>query len=291
MNNPVLAIDGGGTKCKATLYDHTGALLAEAVSGPANLFLDFELAKQSIMNAANACLLQTNSQRSDTISIADVILSAGCAGANIKTAATQFNQWKSEFYQKFVTTDLHISCLAANHNKDCGLVIVGTGSAVARFKNNKVTQFGGHGFELGDKASGAWMGKSAIKTALECLDCLHDDDEFVSMVMRTTKCHDGQEIISKYAKESAATFASLAPEVFRLANSGNKLAHRIVAQGANYICSILRNNDFASLPDCYIVGGIADALLPYLQSQLGFSIQLADTQAEYGAFLYAQTQP
>ena len=47
-----LGIDGGGTKCRVRLENAQGTLLAEAVSGAANIATSVEVAQQSIIDAS-----------------------------------------------------------------------------------------------------------------------------------------------------------------------------------------------------------------------------------------------
>jgi len=52
----ILGVDGGGTQSRARLCSNSGQLLAEAVSGPANLRLGIEASFSSVVEAARKCL-------------------------------------------------------------------------------------------------------------------------------------------------------------------------------------------------------------------------------------------
>jgi glucosamine kinase len=52
----LLGVDGGGTQSRARLSTYSGRLLAEAVSGPANLRLGIGASFSSVVDAARRCL-------------------------------------------------------------------------------------------------------------------------------------------------------------------------------------------------------------------------------------------
>src|SRR5689334_8118072 len=71
----ILAIDGGGTRTRCTLFRRDGAVLATAESGASNhLLVDAETVRGSIAAAAGAVLQDAG------LCAADVFVSAGLAG-------------------------------------------------------------------------------------------------------------------------------------------------------------------------------------------------------------------
>ena len=75
-----IGVDGGGTKCKARLESSSGALLAEAVTGPANPATDFALAVESILQACQQVVQQAG--YTDTaLAYCHVVM--GLAGVNV----------------------------------------------------------------------------------------------------------------------------------------------------------------------------------------------------------------
>jgi len=51
-----IGVDGGATSCHARIRDMDGNLLGEGCSGPANIQLDFDLARESISAASKEAL-------------------------------------------------------------------------------------------------------------------------------------------------------------------------------------------------------------------------------------------
>ena len=105
-----LGIDGGGTKCRVRLENAQGTLLAEAVSGAANIATSIEVAQQSIIDATTHALQQAGLGLS---TLGAIYAYAGLAGAGIAGANKKMAQWKHPFAQFNFSNDLQIACKGA----------------------------------------------------------------------------------------------------------------------------------------------------------------------------------
>ena len=299
-NEWIIGIDGGGTKCRAVLYNAQGSKLAESVTGPANIFADFDGALHSIQSACEQALdtynLANKHQPWHPLTLNDCTVSAGCAGAGVGSAYERFVQWQHPFKQLFLRTDIHFSCMAANMGQSCCLIIVGTGSCIAFYEPlasvDKVQQtglklFGGHGFLLGDIASGAWLGKKAVSWFLQALESpTHDRDLFDIMASRIGTSVSG--IIEKYGRANAGEFGQLVP---MLLSTQDKSIHvqDWLQQGADYLIDIVKEHANSD-QSIFIDGGLAQIYKPILKSQLALDIYSPKEEASYGAYLYALSQ-
>ena len=302
MDKLILAVDGGGTKCKASLYNEAGEVLGSATSGPANVFSDFKQACNSIVEAADECLKQVNQPfQAKPIQLNDLLLSAGCAGAGIPQAVRVFDEWQSPFKHKLLTSDLHISCLAANKGQDCVLAILGTGSSFAVLKDASCHQYGGHGFVLGDQASGAYLGKRALQVCLAYfdrvamgsikLDSNSGTERFVDSISELASVRSSEDIIQRYAKASPELFARLTPEIFLLANQHNKTALALINESCEYIVDMFAEfaHGQSKVQDlsCFLAGGLSQSYLPYLENEYNLKLRISSNAAEFGAYLHA----
>jgi glucosamine kinase len=298
MDSLILAVDGGGTKCKASLFNQAGNVLASAISGPANVFSDLNQACCSIVEAANECLKQVNQCfKANPIQLNDLLLSAGCAGAGISQAAVAFDAWQSPFKHKLLTSDLHISCLSSNNGEDCVLAILGTGSSFAVLKEGSCCQYGGHGFVLGDHASGAYLGKRALQVCLTYFERsktssvkIESDkavERFVNSISRIANVRGTQTIVEQYAKASPNIFAKLAPKIFELAQQHNETAIELINESCKYVVDMFRVIGQGEELPCYLTGGLSQSYLPYLENQNNFKPHISSNAAEYGAYLHA----
>jgi glucosamine kinase len=299
MDKLILAVDGGGTKCKASLYNEAGEVLGSATSGPANVFSDFKQACTSIVEAANECLKQVNQRiQAKPIQLNDLLLSAGCAGAGISQADRAFNEWHSPFKHKLLTSDLHISCLAANKGENCVLAILGTGSSFAVLKDASCHQYGGHGFVLGDHASGAYLGKRALQVCLAYFDRLATGsaevagdkavERFVDSISKVAKAQSVEDIVQQYAKASPEIFATITPEIFALANKHNKTAVTLINEACEYIVDMFTEIRESDAQPCFLAGGLSQSFLPYLENEYNLKLRISSNTAEYGAYLHAR---
>jgi glucosamine kinase len=293
-----IGVDGGGTHCRASLYDNHGNTISTGNAGGANVFSDFISAMQQISLAIDVAI--NNSKLS--IDKKSLIVGAGCAGGQTKQAQQNLMQWNSPYKHLFMTSDLHASCLAANSSRDCVILITGTGSSIAHYHNERVTQYGGHGFIHGDEASGAWLGLSAIQLLLRNEDNLVQDQQFCSAIsqaigMNYQSQHSDNKhntnvdyILSHFKAKGAADYAKLAPVILRLQRSGNATASKLVSQAVDYLYSILLSNSLHCGPTVFMTGGLAKSYQPLLQKKLGQEVQLMRRPAQDGAMLFAKSE-
>lgn len=281
----IIAIDGGGTKCKASLYDPKGQAIATCQTGPANFFADFEFALASINQACEQLLVAANNQKTLSLKASDCFLSMGCAGASIPATKSKVSQWQHPYAGVALTTDIHISCLAANRGKDCALAITGTGSSIAIYQNNTMKQFGGHGFLLGDIASGAWLGKNAVSWFLQTLEKPSDDLSLLTALTQSLGT-DANNIVQDYGQAKAAKFASLAP-VLLLEKSNSPNVKRWLKEGLDYLTTILQEHAAADT-DIFIDGGIAHIYQQALSERLMRPVARPKLDAVAGAYEFAK---
>lgn len=288
----VIGIDGGGTKCKAGLFDKKGRLLGTSVTGPANIFSDFDTALVEIEKACDLLLKNAQTDLGINIQKSDCIVSAGCAGASISSAQMRFLEWQHPFLKLILSTDIHIAALGAAQGEDCFLAIVGTGSCFALYENQQIRQFGGHGFLLGDFASGAWLGKMAVTWFLQALEG-HINDAALHDVLSRELGIDAQLIIEKFGQGQGRDFAQLLPCLLLVQEQSIEL-QKWLQQGLEYIykMSVLHNSN--NLP-IYMMGGLKSLYLNELNKaknkKMKAALNMSDLQLEpvHGAYLYARS--
>jgi glucosamine kinase len=282
-----LGIDGGGTKCKARLEDAQGNLLAEAIAGPANAAHNLTASIDAVLEASNKAIANANI---DGLTLDQIHAGIGLAGINIPRVKQSLVKHALPFASSQITTDLHIACLGAHLGQDGAIVIVGTGSSGIAIRDGQQFEVGGHGFVVGDKGSGAWLGKMAISHCLETLDRITPSNLLSEQVMATLKCANAYDLVSVTLEAKSALYASIAPLVFKLAASQQEDALLLVNQGASYINKMCQGLLSTKLDPLSLIGGITQPLMPYLDSQLQQVIQPAQASPEQGAILYAKTK-
>ena len=280
----IIAIDGGGTKCDAGLFNPSGELVATALSGPANVFTNFDGAIEAIELACVQLIDTANSQVSTNRKLTkrDCFLSLGCAGGGVESAKLKFEKWPHQYAGAVLNTDAHVSCLAANKGEPCALFIIGTGSCLAVFQNQEVKQFGGHGFLLGDCASAGWLGKQAVSWYLRANEIPHYDSKLKS-ALEDLLGNNISDIIEQYAQASAGKFGALVPHILAEQQS-SPTVKKWLDEGAQYVSDLLVQHTSKDLP-VFLTGGLALVYEPLIDRMSGRSIHPPNENAVYGAFL------
>jgi glucosamine kinase len=282
-----LGIDGGGTKCKARLEDAQGNVLAEAIVGPANAARNLTGSVEAVLEASEKVIAKANIIG---LTVNNIHAGIGLAGINIPQVKQAFLKQFLPFASWHVTTDLHIACLGAHLGQDGAIVIVGTGSSGIAIHNSQHLEIGGHGFVVGDKGSGAWLGKMAISHCLETLDGIVPNNLLCEHVMRLLNCDNAYDLVNLTLEAKPVFYASIAPLIVQLATGKQEDALLLVNQAATYINKICQRLLSDNLKHLSLIGGLTQPLLPYLDSQLQTIIQPAKATPEQGAILYSKTK-
>lgn len=163
----VLAIDGGGSGCRAALADRAGRVLARAEGGPANIASDPDGAIRHL-RAISAAVLRG-------LPPDGVRVVMGLAGVNAMAGMADLRaqlQAGLPFASVRIETDARIAVAGALQGADGVVAVLGTGSVFAVQRGGAMRQVGGHGLILGDEGSGAWLGRGLLSAAARAADGL-----------------------------------------------------------------------------------------------------------------------
>lgn len=283
-----LGIDGGGSKCKARLENANGDLLSEFTSGPANPSRDYDLTVSSLREAIQGVYLEAKLALSET---KNTYATVGLAGVNIASCLNKMTQWQHPFASLDLTTDLHIACVGAHAKATGAIVIIGTGSSGLICQGGAQIEFGGHGFLLGDKGSGAWFGAQSVSYALECLDGIKNNSLFIDAILQQSKCNTSNQLVESFMRASPSEFARFAPLVFDFAEKyRDPVAVALVQQGADYVntlCKVMLDHKPSRFA---FIGGLAPKIIPWLESDIQSQLSAPLNPPEVGAILLARQQ-
>ncbi|MEW9799292.1 BadF/BadG/BcrA/BcrD ATPase family protein [Alteromonas sp. CYL-A6] len=286
MTSYYIGIDGGGTQCRAILVNAQGETLATAKGGPANIVRDAARARESVLTVCKSAL----SQSGLGLAMSDVVVCAGLAGANIPQAKAAFLQWPHPFRTLYVISDLHAACLGAHGGRDGAVLVCGTGSAATCFANGRFTDTGGHGFMLGDMASGAWLGLEAVRHTLMAMDALIPMDSLAQKVCEYLHVNADFDLVAAVSDYQSNDYAALAPEVVRLARAGDPASERLLQSGSDYLSAVAtRMLDGNALPLAF-VGGLSGVYQTRLPAHVQSRIITPEDSPEKGAVAFAVRQ-
>lgn len=280
-----LGIDGGGSKCRALLYSKNDGILGEGLAGPANPVQGLERAQGAIVASAQQALASAGLSAN---LLGHLIVGAGLAGINAPRTRGLMEAWAHPFGAFYLTTDLHIACLGAHQGEEGAVIITGTGSSGFAQVGQAQQFLGGHGFPLGDKASGAWLGLAAVQATLLALDGLGPETSLAGAVLAETQCADSTALMDSYSGQASAAFAKLAALVFAQAQAGDRVAERIVEDGAAYLSAMAEQLTRVGSPRLTMIGGLTQLWQPYLAPKVAAKLAPALQTPEMGAVYFAQ---
>lgn len=286
----ILAIDAGGTKTLGLLKSLRTQETWYFRDGSASLSHDLSSACDRIEKVAKM-LLEKASCKAE-----QVVLVCGAAGAgNSRNRKVLEDQLNPIFSDVIISNDGRTSLYGAGLGKPIIVLAVGTGSVAMRLdKNNVETQFGGWGFVAGDLGSGAYMGKQLVSLALVQLDkrqlkcdILMNETAFRMSGKKLFKDKDAVQAIAEWIQSATPTdYASFAPLIFEYADR-SLFAQKILKDAALWIEDLAetagyKSERFADLP-IVIIGGLAQAIKPYLSIKFANSLVAAKGNALDGA--------
>ncbi|SHF01879.1 glucosamine kinase [Microbulbifer donghaiensis] len=280
-----IGIDGGGSKCRASIVDADNRVLGTGVAGPANPLHGYAQTIDSIVRSAALALAEA---KLPPETLGELVAGVGLAGVNMPRLYSEMASWAHPFKKMYLTTDQHSACLGAHRGGDGAVIIAGTGSCGYAWVNGQSKLVGGHGFPHGDKGSGAWMGMEAVKYVLMALDGLAEDSRLKSEVLKTLDAGDANEVFEKIGGKSSSHYARIAVPVIECAEAGDPVAVAIVRDGAAYISDLADKLLELKPPRLSMIGGLAPRLRPWLAPHVVERLAEPLDAPEIGCVYFAQ---
>lgn len=247
-DSAVLAIDGGGTRCRIALASDTGTTVIEA--GPANAFTDFDGSVQCLLNG-----LADLSDRAgaDFETLCDCPAFVGLAG--VMGPETEARLAAALPLTQARYADDRVAALrGALGPRDGVIAHCGTGSFFAAQWKGAARLAGGWGAVLGDEASAQWVGRLALAAALRQVDGFDAPSACLDGLLDQFGGPNG--ILDFASTAVPETFGSLAPTITHHAADGDPAARMILQSGANHIADgLLQMGWTPGIPIC-LTGGI-----------------------------------
>ncbi|QRN39000.1 BadF/BadG/BcrA/BcrD ATPase family protein [Pectobacterium carotovorum] len=270
-------VDGGGTGCRARIYQADGMPLGQGHGGRANLLLGVENVRQSVDDAIAQALKHSGLSPDD---VSRLKVGLALASAEHRAAYDAFLALPHPYAAQVLNTDALGACLAVNQGKDAGVVIAGTGSCGLAWQNRTITAYGGHEFPISDQGSGARLGLAALQHTYDVLQgwCAPSvlsqriDDFFSASVAPAQAANtlDALQTFSQQAKPG--DYAQFARHVFDCAQQDDTVSYALLAQTASEIGLLLAAVARHTPPRLSLMGSIGLHIRPWLtdewQSQL-----------------------
>ncbi len=279
-----LGVDGGGTRCRARIEDDGGRVLGEASSGPATTRIGVEKAWRSIMAATEAAAAQARLSHAD---FGRMHAAIGLAGLGRRGAEAALKNIAHPFASTVFISDGMAACLGAHSGADGAIVVAGTGSVGVGLIGGREIRIAGYGFPVSDEGSGADIGLQVVRLALRAAD---RRSEMTPLLAEVLSAFDGDPYQAvAWSEEARATdYAAFAPIVMRHANFGDPVGRRIVERAADAIGDLLDLFLARGIDRLSLVGGLSEAITPWLTPDLRDRLKRPDADAAAGALLVAR---
>ncbi len=257
--SPVIAIDGGGTRCRFALAQPGQRILVEA--GPANATSDFRATIDCMMSGLTALANEANVSVDSLYNLPAFV---GLAGVKSRETIDRLTQ-ALPLTQPFYAEDRLAAVRGAIGTQNGFLVHCGTGSFFAVQMDAHQRFAGGWGSVLGDEASAQWVGRQALILTLQHVDGFLPASTLAQELLARFEGTDG--ILNFASQATPDQFGSLAPMVTEQARSGDVIGKQVMQTAASYIATGLDQMGWTTdMPICFS-GGIGPECTAYLPSE------------------------
>lgn len=278
----LIAVDAGGTGCRAAAGTAARGILADARGGPANVENSFDGAIANITAAVQDAL--GNAGLGDT-PMRQITGHVGAAGAN--SAETMAQVVAALPYGRInVSGDKETTVAGALGEHDGYVLGIGTGTFISRQRAGEVRTVSGWGFQISDQASGAWLGHRLLERTLMAFDGIEPHSDLTRRMLDRMGGLHGMRGFCLTA--TPTDYATLAPEVLTAAQDNDTAALRIIAQAVMFLEKGLAALDFAPGDRLCLTGGVGPHYRAYLSADTVRNVVAPQGNAMQGAFTLAR---
>lgn len=281
---PLIGVDGGGTSCRAALV-LPGGRRVEVRGGSANVS-DFTSAVDMIAATIAALARDAGAGRGDLAGAALHLGLAGVTGPAMAARVRAALAPRLTLGRIGVSGDQTTTIAGALGEADGAVAGIGTGSFVGRQSGGRIQSLGGHGFLLGDQASGAWLGQRLLQELMLACDGIiaHSD---LTRSLYADHGNDRAGLIAFAIAARPADFGRFAPRIVAAAGAGDPVAARLMREGADYIVAALAALGWTAGEPLCLTGGLGPAYRDWLPDTIAARITVPRGSALEGALALA----
>ena len=274
----LIAIDGGGTGCRALIAAPGGRGLARAEGGAANINSDPQGALRNIVETAWAAAEKAGLEPAI---LQEAVAVLGLAGANVGVNGEQLRR-QLPFALSAVHSDAVIATRGALGANEGVMGILGTGSVFTAQKRGKIRMIGGWGFAVGDLGSGARIGRALLERTLLAYDGIRPASALSREVMRRFDDEPGH-IAAFATKARPGEFATFAPLVLDETYRDDLVACEVASEAVRDVEQALDTVMPAGCDRLCLLGGLAPLFAPRLAERYRVILRTPNGDALSGA--------
>lgn len=256
----IVAVDGGGTGCRAGIFSLSKELLGSAEGDSANITTDFDASRENILSTVRHAY--NDAQRPEDNMQYDVAC-LGVAGANVGNASLKLKS-TLPFGVSQVLSDREITVQGALGEHDGAVAQVGTGSFFSVRRSGKWQHAGGWGFQLSDDCSGAYLGRKLLRATVAAYDGLVERSALTQNILNQFG-GSPNELVQFIQSATPRDYGSFVPALIAAHQEDDVVANAILLAANGRLVSYLDALDVLSTNRLCLTGGVASvyqALLP-----------------------------
>ncbi|HCQ64505.1 MAG TPA: ATPase [Rhodobacteraceae bacterium] len=276
----VIAIDGGGTRCRLVLDRADGRLTAE--TGPANVATDFDAALGEIRRGLDLLADKAGMTAGE---IAALPAYLGLAGASDRALCARVAAALPFAFVR-VEEDRAAALQGALGDVDGAIAHCGTGSFFGLRQGGTARFIGGWGARLGDEASSFWVGRMALTGTLAAVDGLRSPSALSDALL--ARWHTPGGLVGFANRAIPGAIGEIAPEVAAAARAGDALGREVMLAGATHVADMLGRIGWQPGLAISFTGGLAPTYAPYLPQSMQAALVEAKAPPIEGAIALAR---
>lgn len=256
----IVAVDGGGSNCRAAVFDRSGQALGRAVGGSANITTNFDEARRNVIATISAAYRQAGL---DPSQMKRDVGCLGLAGANIGAAARNLEACV-DLCQVRVLSDRSIAIQGALGSDDGTVAQIGTGSFFSTRRQGQQLDVGGWGFQLSDDCSGASLGRKLLRASIAAYDGLGPSSPLTDQILER---FDGtpNEMVTFALSATPRDFGAFAIKLVEAWKNGDAVAMDIFDAATKRMVVIMESLGARTTGPICLLGGLGPtyrAMLP-----------------------------
>ncbi len=257
---PIIAVDGGGTRCR--IATATGDKVDSVESGPANASTDLAGAAAQIGRGIEQLADRLRISERELVTRPAFVGVAGVTGP----AIAERLRTALPFPQIRIEDDRPAAVRGALGQRAGVIAHCGTGSFFGGQFGGEMRLAGGWGSVLGDEASAQWVGRTALRLTLETVDGRLSPSRLTRRLF--SEFDSSAEIVRFAGAALPSDFGALAPHVTEAARQDDPVGTRIMREGAGEIARSLRQLGWQPGHAICLTGGIGRLYRPYLPDDM-----------------------
>lgn len=277
---PIIAIDGGGTRCRIACV--TGGSRVAVETGAANVSTDFDGAFREIERGLSRVAEKSGLPAKDLSQATAFVGLAGMVSAEIEHRVRA----RLPFARARIADDRPAALRGALGTRDGFIAHCGTGSFFAMRAGNEMRFAGGWGPVLGDEASAHAIAKTALSRTLDCADGLVSPSPMAEHFLNEFGGAPG--IVRFAATATQADMAALAERVTQADTADDPVARSVLQEGARHVAETLRQLGWRAGQVICLTGGIGPFLAPHLPDDMQAARAAPEGDPLDGALALAQ---